>query len=183
MNAEGSLGVSATPGVGATAPAIPVRSVLALGRGTVLAAPTIVVWIANRRTLHTMSPLQWSNEDGSSDRSASQGCESTCWHGWYRPGDPRPSRPIANDLPPPSLVDLVPRIAPRPALLIWAPNDGNRETMNTMYQDLIGTSADLWEMRDARHIKGLQARPEEYERRVVGFFSRAFAAAEPAVHE
>jgi pimeloyl-ACP methyl ester carboxylesterase len=37
---------------------------------------------------------------------------------------------FSNELPPPSLVDLVPRIAPRPTLLIWAPNGGNRETMN-----------------------------------------------------
>jgi hypothetical protein len=80
---------------------------------------------------------------------------------------------FADELPPPSLVDLVPRIAPRPTLLIWAPNGGNRETMNPVYQRLIGSSADIWSIRDARHIKGLQTHPEEYERRVVGFFDRA----------
>ena len=41
---------------------------------------------------------------------------------------------FSNDGPPPSLVDLVPQIAPRPVLLIWAPNGGNRETMNPTYQ-------------------------------------------------
>ena len=80
---------------------------------------------------------------------------------------------FADELPPPSLVDLVPRIAPRPTLLIWAPNGGNQETMNPVYQRLIGPSAEIWSIPDARHIKGLQTHPEEYERRVVGFFDRS----------
>ena len=80
---------------------------------------------------------------------------------------------FADELPPPSLVDLVPRIAPRPTLLIWAPNGGNRETMNTVYHRLIGSSAEIWAMDDVRHIRGLQTHPEEYERRVVGFLDGA----------
>jgi hypothetical protein len=80
---------------------------------------------------------------------------------------------FSDELPPPSLVDVVPRIAPRPALLIWAPNGGNRETMTPVYQRLIGPSANVWAMDDVRHIKGLQTHPEEYERRVVGFFDDA----------
>jgi hypothetical protein len=80
---------------------------------------------------------------------------------------------FADELPPPSLVDVAHRIGPRPALLIWAPNGGNRETMNPVYQRLIGPSAQIWAIDDARHIKGLQTHPEEYERRVVGFFDEA----------
>ena len=80
---------------------------------------------------------------------------------------------FADEPPPPSLVDLVPRIAPRPTLLIWAPNGGNRETMNPVYRRLIGPSAEIWAMDDVRHIKGLQTHPEEYERRVVGFLDDA----------
>jgi hypothetical protein len=80
---------------------------------------------------------------------------------------------FSNEVPPPSLVDLVPRIAPRPTLLIWAPNGGNRETMSVVYQRLIGSSAEIWAMDDVRHIKGLQTHPEEYERRVVGFLDDA----------
>ena len=80
---------------------------------------------------------------------------------------------FSNQGPPPSLVDLTPRIAPRPALLIWAPNGGNAETMNPTYQRLIGPSAEIWEIDDAMHIKGIKQHPEEYERRVVGFFDRA----------
>ena len=87
---------------------------------------------------------------------------------------------FADELPPPSLVDLVPRIAPRPTLLIWAPNGGNRETMNPLYQRLIGPSAEIWAMDDVRHIRGLQSHPEEYERRVVGFFDDALLDDAPA---
>ena len=35
--------------------------------------------------------------------------------------------------------------------------------------------AELWEIPEAHHVGGLQARPEEYERRVVGFFDEALA--------
>ena len=34
---------------------------------------------------------------------------------------------FSNEDAPPSLVDLVPEIAPRPVLLIWAPNSPNQE--------------------------------------------------------
>ena len=87
---------------------------------------------------------------------------------------------FSNEAPPPSLVDVVHRIAPRPALLIWAPNGGNRETMNPLYQRLIGPSADLWAIDDVDHMKGLQGHPEEYERRVVGFFDDALLGPAPS---
>ena len=37
------------------------------------------------------------------------------------------------------------------------------------------TTQSLWELPEAHHVGGLQARPEEYERRVVGFFDEALA--------
>ena len=81
-----------------------------------------------------------------------------------------------NQLPPPTLMSVAPKIAPRPALLIWAPNGGNLETNTPIYAELIGPSAEVWEMPDAMHMAGLQAEPQEYERRVVGFFDRALPA-------
>ena len=87
---------------------------------------------------------------------------------------------FSNEPAPESLVKLVPRIAPRQVLLIWAPNGGNRETMNPLYQRLIGNSADIWAIDDAKHIKGLQTHPEEYERRVVRFFDHALLGAQSA---
>jgi hypothetical protein len=82
---------------------------------------------------------------------------------------------FSNQLPPPTLMSLAPRIAPRRALLIWAPNGGNMETMTPVYADLIGPSAEVWEMPDAMHMAGIQAEPQEYERRVVGFFDQALS--------
>jgi MYXO-CTERM domain-containing protein len=83
---------------------------------------------------------------------------------------------FSNTLPPPKLTDLVSRIAPRPVFLIWAPNGGNAETMNPTYRRLAGDHASIWAMNDARHIKGIAAEPQAYERRVVGFFDDALFA-------
>jgi hypothetical protein len=80
---------------------------------------------------------------------------------------------FSNTAPPPKLTDLMPQIAPRPVFLIWAPNGGNAETMNPTYQRLAGDHASIWAMNDARHIKGITAEPQAYERRVVGFFDKA----------
>jgi hypothetical protein len=88
---------------------------------------------------------------------------------------------FANEPPPPTLMELAPKIAPRPALLIWAPNGGNMETMTPRYARLIGPSAEVWRIPDAMHMKGLAAHPEEYERRVVGFFDRALLGPETRV--
>ncbi len=32
---------------------------------------------------------------------------------------------------------------------------------------------EIWEVPGSGHMKGIEAQPEEYERRVVGFFDRA----------
>jgi uncharacterized protein len=82
---------------------------------------------------------------------------------------------------PPSLVDLAPRIAPRPVLLVWAPNDG-RESMNPTYRDLVGQSASTWSIPDAGHVQGIHAHPEMYERRVIAFLDRALLSKAPATH-
>ena len=79
---------------------------------------------------------------------------------------------FSNTLPPPRLTDLVPEIAPRPTLLIWAPNGGNVETMSPRYHRLAGPSSEIWEI-DAPHVEGITTHPDEYERRVAGFFDRA----------
>ena len=42
-----------------------------------------------------------------------------------------------------------------------------------MYYDAAGAPKTLWEIPESKHVGGLQARPREYERRVVGFFDDA----------
>ena len=83
---------------------------------------------------------------------------------------------LSGSAPPDSLVDLVPRIAPRPVLLIASPNSPNLERVNRVYRRLVGPSAALWELPEAGHVQGLATRPDEYERRVVAFFDRALPA-------
>jgi hypothetical protein len=81
---------------------------------------------------------------------------------------------LSGDSPPPSLVDLVPRIAPRRVFLIYsASGQGGEQDMNPVYHDAAGGSAELWRAPRGGHVDGLSAQPEEYERRVVGFFDGA----------
>ena len=81
---------------------------------------------------------------------------------------------FSNQSPPDSLKDLAAR-AEEPLLLIAAPNSGHGEELNRDYARAAGDNATLWEIPEAHHVGGLQARPEEYERRVVGFFDEALA--------
>ena len=75
---------------------------------------------------------------------------------------------------PENLADLVPRIAPRPVLFVWAPDGGNAtEVLTPEYHELAGPTASIWAVQDAPHIKGMQTEPAEYERRLVGFLDRA----------
>ena len=80
---------------------------------------------------------------------------------------------FSNQAPPTDLKDLVGRIAPRPLLLIAAPELGVGEELNRGYRDAAGRSATLWEIPESHHVGGMAARPAEYERRVVGFFDEA----------
>jgi hypothetical protein len=79
---------------------------------------------------------------------------------------------FSDTAPPPKLTDLVPRVAPTPLLLIWAPSSGG-EDMNPTYYRLAGQPKAIWAIPEAEHIQGIAARPKEYERRVVEFFERA----------
>ena len=78
----------------------------------------------------------------------------------------------ANQAPPANLKDLAAEIE-QPLLLIAAPKKGNGEKLNRGYATAAGASATLWEIPESTHVGGLEARPEEYERRVVGFFNEA----------
>jgi uncharacterized protein len=81
-------------------------------------------------------------------------------------------RGISGSEPAPSLVPLMPRIAPRPTLLIASGAQGEIET-NRVYRDAGGPTAELWELPRAGHTAGLRTYPSEYERRVIGFLDRS----------
>jgi hypothetical protein len=80
---------------------------------------------------------------------------------------------FSNEAPPPDLKGLAERIGPRPVLLIAAPNSPNGEVRNRDYVEAAGDSASLWEIPESRHMGGIDARPQQYEERVVGFFDAA----------
>jgi pimeloyl-ACP methyl ester carboxylesterase len=84
-------------------------------------------------------------------------------------------RIIGGERAAPSLIDLMPRIAPRPVLLISAGGDPDETPVNRAYLAAAGPSAELYSIPEAGHTSGLAARPQEYEARVTAFLERALA--------
>jgi uncharacterized protein len=80
---------------------------------------------------------------------------------------------FSNQSPPTNLKELVPKIAPRAMFLIAAPNAPTGEDLNRGYYKAAGEPKALWEIPESKHVGGQEARPAEYERRVIGFFDRA----------
>jgi hypothetical protein len=78
----------------------------------------------------------------------------------------------SDQLPPPDLALLTGRIE-QPLLLIAAPSSGHGEEINRRYVRAAGSTAELWELPEAGHVGGIDARPAEYERRVVAHFDGA----------
>jgi uncharacterized protein len=81
---------------------------------------------------------------------------------------------FGNNTPPASLKDLVGRIAPTPVLFIYGEHgqEGERD-LNPTYYESAGRPKAIWEVPGGGHTGGINARPKEYERRVIGFFDRA----------
>ena len=80
--------------------------------------------------------------------------------------------------PPPSLKSLVPRIAPRHVFFIYAGQGAGGEEYNRDYYRAAHAPKALWEIPEAHHIGGFEARPNQYEYRVVGFFDHALLGKE-----
>jgi uncharacterized protein len=82
-------------------------------------------------------------------------------------------RTISGMKPSPSLVGLMPDIAPRPVLLVAGGGFPDEIPASRMYRDAGGRTVQLWELPDTGHTAGLRKHPAEYERRTVGFLDRA----------
>jgi len=76
----------------------------------------------------------------------------------------------------PSLIGLMPRIAPRPVLLI-AGGVGAPDEIPA-YRDAGGPTTQLWELPDAGHPGGLRTHPAKYEERTTTFLDRALGLKE-----
>jgi MYXO-CTERM domain-containing protein len=79
---------------------------------------------------------------------------------------------FSNEPLPRNLADLAAEVE-QPLFLIAAPNSPNGEDLNRGYHAAAGANSTLWEIPEADHTDGIEARPAEYERRVVGFFDDA----------
>lgn len=85
---------------------------------------------------------------------------------------------LSGTLPPPSLHDLIQRIAPRPVFLISAEHGAGGEDLNENFYAAAGEAKQFWRVDGARHTGGYQAAPGAYERRVVGFFDHVLLGKE-----
>jgi hypothetical protein len=88
-------------------------------------------------------------------------------------------RAVSGTREPPSLIGIMPRIAPRPVLLIAGGVGAPTEIpANRAYRDAGGPTTQLWELPDTGHTAGLRTHPAEYERRTTAFLDRALALEE-----
>jgi hypothetical protein len=74
-----------------------------------------------------------------------------------------------------SPISVIDQISPRPLLLIY----GEHELVSTQARQLLAQAGDpkeLWVVPDCGHGGYLNAAPEEWERRVVGFFDDALSS-------
>ncbi len=81
---------------------------------------------------------------------------------------------FSNQGPPPPIVDRIGRIAPRSVFLVYAdPGLGGENTRQPKYYAAAGKPKAIWKVPGSKHTGGIDARPAEYERRVIAFFDRA----------
>ena len=80
---------------------------------------------------------------------------------------------MSNHSVPPDLARVVSRISPRPILLIRALHGLDDESLNRVYFANARQPKALWEVPQGGHAGALQAMPQQYESRVVGFFDGA----------
>jgi len=78
---------------------------------------------------------------------------------------------FSNQAPPPSLEKLAGRIT-SPVFYVYATHGAGGEENNPDYYEATRSPKQIWRI-DTSHTHGLDARPLEYERRIVGFFDRA----------
>jgi fermentation-respiration switch protein FrsA (DUF1100 family) len=82
---------------------------------------------------------------------------------------------FTNELPPPSLKSEVAGIAPSSVFFVYGENGqgGTEEKPNRSFYDAAHKPKQIWEVPGGQHIAGITTWPEEYERRVIGFFDGA----------
>ncbi|HEX2618641.1 MAG TPA: alpha/beta fold hydrolase [Phototrophicaceae bacterium] len=73
-----------------------------------------------------------------------------------------------------SLIDLIPKIAPRPLLLIYGTQGNIGERLLTeVYGRAAGQASEVWRLDGMSHIAGVIVRADDYREKVVNFFTQA----------
>ncbi len=81
---------------------------------------------------------------------------------------------FSNHRPPRPIVETIGSIAPRPVFLIYAaPGMGGEDVRQPKYFAAAGEPKSIWKVPGAEHTGGIDARPLEYERRVIEFYDHA----------
>jgi dienelactone hydrolase len=82
---------------------------------------------------------------------------------------------FTNTLPPPSLKSEVAKIAPNAVFFVYGENGqgGTEAKPNKLFYAAAREPKQIWEVPGGQHIAGITTQPDEYERRVIGFFDKA----------
>ena len=83
---------------------------------------------------------------------------------------------FGDDLPPATLASFVPRVSGAVFFVYGEHGQPAEEPANRAFYAAATGEKEIWEVPGSGHIGGVEAQPEEYERRVVGFFDRTLLA-------
>ena len=79
---------------------------------------------------------------------------------------------FSNNLPPADLKSLVPKISGAVFFVYGEKGQSVEEPANRAFYAVAHEPREIWEVPGSGHIGGTEARPREYEQRIVGFFDR-----------
>jgi hypothetical protein len=79
---------------------------------------------------------------------------------------------FTDNLPPRALRSLAPKIQGASFFVYGERGQPVEEPANTAFYEAAAGPKEIWEVPGSGHMKGIEAQPQEYERRVVGFFDR-----------
>ena len=80
---------------------------------------------------------------------------------------------FTSNLPPADLKGLVPRISGATFFVYGENGQPEEQPANEGFYEQARGHTEIWEVPGSGHVKGIEAQPREYERRVIGFFDRA----------
>ena len=80
---------------------------------------------------------------------------------------------FTSDLPPQTLNSLVPKIEGATFFVYGEKGQPVEKPANDEFYKVARGTKQIWEVPGAGHVGGLEAQPQEYERRIVGFFDEA----------